>query len=242
MASLARIVSGTEWSHFSDYLSPSFFEVVPARSLSRVLGSLSTNAMRPRKLRGVRRDRDHSLARAGLALSLDASRSAPVLGELALGDVVLSLYFHQLEAGGVALLDLRASAFVVEQAQVQWQPAGLIHRWEPRFHRALCQLYRGFYSEEAAVFDAALAELELEPARDIFLAHFGGGDQRSVRFDMATFHDTFHQAFVACRDAGVELHGDFIALGLYLATLYEHLEALGGAWDVRAAWERAAAA
>jgi hypothetical protein len=50
---------------------------------------------------------------------------------------------------------------------------------------------------------------------------------------------TFHQVFVLCRDAKQSLHPDFLPLGLYLATLYDHLERLGAAVDVLAAFEKA---
>jgi hypothetical protein len=122
-------------------------------------------------------------------------------------------------------------------------------RWDAAFLAALRDLYAGSYLGDAARFDAAIARLSLEPARDVFLSHFGGGDQREVRFERATFVHTFHDAFLACRDAPPgpggaprpPLHGNFLALGLYLATLYEHLERLGLAFDVRAAYTAAGA-
>ncbi len=236
---LARFVSGTEWSQFADYLSPSFFDVVPARALRRVLGSLTATSLRPRRVRAAKAERDQTLREAGLPLTLDPARRHPPRAGLATGDVILSLYFHQLEHGPTALLDLRSTSFSSADGQLLWEPAGLVHAWAPGIREALSRLYRGYYGGDDAMFEAALRELALEPAREVFLAQFGTGDQRAVRFEMRKFHDSFHEAFVVCRDAGVELDGDFIALGIYLATLYEHLEALGGEWDVRAAWQRA---
>jgi hypothetical protein len=88
------------------------------------------------------------------------------------------------------------------------------------------------------VFDEALRRLDLDAARDVFLAHFGDGEQRSVRFRTESFHASFHEAFVRCRDAGRSLHPDFVALGIYLACLYDGLEALERPFDVRAAYEK----
>jgi hypothetical protein len=181
-------------------------------------------------------------------------------------------YFHQLLHHDVALLDLRADRFredgaredgaredgaredgptvdgaPSEGAPTLWRPGWLFVRWDPAFLAALRDLYAGFYLEDPPRFDAAIARLSLEPARDVFLEHFGGGDQREVRFERATFVHTFHDAFLACRDAPAgpggapraQLHGNFLALGLYLATLYEHLERLGLAFDVRSAYTAA---
>ena len=88
----------------------------------------------------------------------------------------------------------------------------------------------------------------MDPLDDILLLHtfckkcshfgFGEDDQRAVRFRSTVFHSTFHQAFVSCRDAGVSLHRNFLALGIYLACLYDLLEALDLEFDVRDAFER----
>ena len=63
--------------------------------------------------------------------------------------------------------------------------------------------------------------------------------QRAVRFDSAIFQTTFHAVFVRCRVQGIQLHRNFLALGAYLATLYDLLEGLDQAFAVRAAFDRA---
>jgi len=95
----------------------------------------------------------------------------------------------------------------------------------------LRELYDGFYTEDDARFRRALAALEIDAAEDVFRRHFGSGDQRAVRFEAAAFQATFHEAFVRCRDAGVRLHPNFLALGIFLGCLYDHLESLGLAYD-----------
>ena len=106
---------------------------------------------------------------------------------------------------------------------------------------AIQRLYRGFYGDDTAMFNDALSDLALEPARDTFIRHFGDGDQRSVRFEQAHFHQTFHQAFKSCAEDGGQLHQNFISLGLMLGCLYAHLEPLDMALDVRAAHDAALA-
>ena len=100
-------------------------------------------------------------------------------------------------------------------------------------------MYRGFYGEDDALFERGVRALHLEPATDVLRAHFGEGDQRAVVFETKVFHSSFHDVFVRCRDEGVSLHRNFLALGLYLACLYDALEGRGPL-DVRDAFERSA--
>ena len=102
------------------------------------------------------------------------------------------------------------------------------------------RLYRGFYAGADEEFHAGLDALGLEPAADLFLRHFGEGDQTAVEFEMAQFTKSFHDVFVRCRDHGVRLHRNFVPLGVHLAALYEHLEPLRVPLDVRSAFLLAA--
>jgi hypothetical protein len=60
-----------------------------------------------------------------------------------------------------------------------------------------------------------------------------------VRFEVKQFISTFHEVFLRCKASRTALHPDFLPLGLYLATLYDHLERLGMAVDVVAAFGEA---
>ena len=235
------ILGKSEWADLKDFLTPTVFDVLPPRAAQRQVAELLAGRLRPGDARSAR----ETLAFPGVratdgrvgperieARDEDARRRR--------GDAVLNLYFHQLLCRETTLLDLRADRFRDADGETTWRPGWLHVRWDPPFLTALRQLYDGFYQDEPGQFDAAIAALALQPARDVFLAHFGGGDQTEVRFERATFVHTFHDAFLACRDAGgPPLHRNFLALGLYLATLYEHLERLGLAFDVRAAYLRA---
>ena len=56
-----------------------------------------------------------------------------------------------------------------------------------------------------------------------------------MTFEVNAFVASFHAIFVRCKERGIELHPNFLPLGLNLATLYATLEALRGPFDVRAA-------
>jgi hypothetical protein len=244
-----RTLRGTEWSQLGDYVSPSFFEVLPARALWAQLRELGGNARDGRGFAVAARAVETHLASLGSPVRIggEGDGAAPGLdaldeaGRRARGQRVLEVYFAQLVGAPATILDLRASRFEGRADDLHWRPRPLWLRWEPDFLEGLRDLYAGFYDGDDARFRAALAALGLSAAEDVFREHFGGDDQSAVRFEAATFQATFHEAFVRCRDEGTRLHRNFLALGIYLGCLYDHLEALGLAFDVRAAWQRASA-
>jgi hypothetical protein len=231
------LLKGLAWREFADYVTPAVFDVVSPRALA----STATSFLRAQVDAG-----GASRARAERALALRAHGLPVVLvdavdGQLPTGeaerrrrgDTMLRLYFHQLLVGSVALLDLGPGRFGGDP--LGWSPTWARHTWSPEFQGAIRDLYAGFYGGDPVRFDHALDLLGLRPAREVFLGHFGG-DQRAVRFSLPHFRTTFHAAFVACRDGKTQIHVDFLPMGLMLASLYAHLEALNVPLDVRAAW------
>ena len=233
---LRALLAGSDLSMIRDYVSPMFFEVMPARRLTS-------------EARALARARFQSAEAAlrSLSASLPPELSTGEAGQLNLdddgrrrhGQRVLQLYFHQIYTQTTTFLDLRAERFAATATQTTWSPGWLRISWDPTFIGAIQRLYQGFYADDAAMFSDALSELSLEAARDTFVQHFGDGDQRSVRFERAHFHQTFHQAFQACAQQGGRLHQNFLSLGLMLGCLYAHLEPLEMAFDVRAAHDAA---
>jgi hypothetical protein len=235
---LRALLAGAELSMIRDYVSPAFFEVMPPRRLTSEARAL-----------GRARFRSSDAALRSLSSSLPPELSLGEAGGLRLdedgrsrhGQRVLQLYFHQIYTQPTAFLDLRPERFAATATQTTWSPGWLRITWEPDFIDAIQRLYRGFYADDEAMFSSALSDLSLEAAQDTFIRHFGDGDQRSVRFEQAHFHQTFHQAFQACAQQAGRLHQNFISLGLMLGCLYAHLEPLDMALDVRAAHDDALA-
>jgi hypothetical protein len=218
--------------------------VLPARTLWRQARELAGNLTDAEGFREARRLAAARMTRLDRPIAIgDApARDRPGVAGLAeaarraRGRRVLEIYFGQLTGAPVALLDLAADRFTGDGSSLRWSPRSLWLRWDPVFLASVRDLYAGFYEGDDARFQRALTALEIAPAEDLLRAHFGLGDQRAVRFDSASFHASFHQLFVRCRDAGVRLHGNFLGLGLYLAGLYDHLEALDVELDVREAY------
>ncbi len=235
-------VRGTEWSQFLDYVHPSFFEVMGLRDLAAQGQELAANLTDGRAFEQLRADQAEALARRGVDLRWGArpTGDADEDDARALGQRILEVYFAQLFASEAAILDLRGGrwAWPGDADAPAWSPRPLWIRWDPAFLDAVRDLYRGFYAGDDACFERGVSALHLGSAADVLRAHFGGGDQRAVVFDAKVFHSSFHDVFVRCRDEGVSLHRNFLALGLYLACLYDGLEGRG-ALDVRDAFERA---
>lgn len=246
---LLRSLRGTEWSQITDYVSPSFFEVLPASALWSQLRELAGNARDGKRFLLVQRAVESRLAEhgSGVRIGRDEAEGAGEIDALdeearrARGQRVLEIYFSQIAGSPAALLDLRASRFQGAEP-LHWNPRPLFVQWDAEFLDGLRNLYGGYYEDDDARFRSALKNLQLEAAEDLFREHFGADDQRAVRFEATSFHATFHEAFVRCRDEGVRLHRNFLALGIYLGCLYDHLEALGLSFDVRGAYERSSSA
>jgi len=245
LRSFDGVFGGDEWRPLLDFVSPTFFDVVPLRSLLSQGRELVANAADRRGRARVEAEVAEAIAARGLALRLSpapeeaAAAHATPTDATTRGQRVLELYFAQLFGAEASLVDLRHGRFADAPDATLWSPGPYFLRWDRDFLAALRTLYEGFYGDDESAFDAGLAALDLASCKDLFAHHFGD-DPRAVRFDRAHFVATFHDVFERCRDQGVSLHRNFLPLGIYLASLHDHLGALGGGpFDVRSAFERA---
>jgi hypothetical protein len=239
---IGKILGSGELGKLASFVSPAFFDVMPARVLWK----------QAKKLYGQTRDREAFRQ----AVAARAAQLTTLLPEITLlppgsptpagetreasdatwrADAVTKLYFHQLFHGGTTLLDLRSAAFKTQGKQLLWQPAAWMVDWAPDFIEPIRDLYRGFYAHDDVTFRQGLAALSLGHSEDLFRAQFGG-DQAQVRFRTVDFIKVFHQVFLRCKENGTALHPDFLPLGIYLAALYDHLEELAVPVDVAKAY------
>lgn len=253
MSILMQLIRSTNFRQFVDFASPAFFEVMPTRSLVSQARTL-VGAYRNRDaFRSALEARRSSLHEAGIQVDLalaDDSERLPRLDPVqldedqrrSLGGRILQVYFHQLLSESPTLLDLSRDRWATEHGRLEWRP-GRGHRdWDPMFREAMADVYRSFYEGTEDDLRAALRRIDLEPATDLFVEHFGAGDQSAVAFRVEHFTGSFHQVFVRCKREGIRLHRDFLPLGIYLATLYQTLESLEVPMDVRGAFRAARSA
>lgn len=243
-----RLARKTEWGPMLSLVSPSFFDVLPARALFSQGRDLLKN-LDAKSFAAARQRTSRALTAAGRPVSILAALPGKALFDEAVmapaerrlvGELLLELYFRPLLGTGESLLDLRAERLALSGDGLLWAPGSAWVTWDADFLLGIGDLYRGFYREEPEVFAKGLAALGLERAEALLRKHFGEGDQTAVRFEVAHFQKSFHAVFTECRKQGVSLHRNFLPLGLALATLYTTLERLDVALDVRAAFERSA--
>jgi hypothetical protein len=162
------------------------------------------------------------------------------------GASVLELYFSQLKSDDGLFLDLRSSSFSLSaDKQVVWHPNGLWTRLDPEFREGMLAIYRGYYLGQPELLRQGLLRVGLIKAdfsaeriaevESMILSHVGG-DTSNQSFRVAHFTQSFEKLFLFLLKEKIVLPPDFLYLGIYLAGLYLHLEALGGAYDVRQAF------
>ncbi|RYZ56665.1 MAG: hypothetical protein EOP07_12005 [Proteobacteria bacterium] len=236
IGSFLRGIQGNEWSHFMDYLSPVFFEVVPALDIARQttqLGKTYAKLKHPEEEAIVRSLINDMRLPVNFRMDKASSEMLTSLSKQGKGRILLSLYFGQLMHNPLAWIDLRSSTFEWLSKECNWKPGAWIVRWDETFLNAMRKVYRGYYLADDALYLEGLAELQLEHSADLFRKQFGDGSQKAVQFKMKDFRDSFHQIFLSCKRNKTSLHPNFFAFGLFLSSLYEHLESLGESFNVR---------
>ena len=166
------------------------------------------------------------------------------------GEKVLELYFSQLGNPAGLALDLRPKHFQLRSRFLLFCPNNFWYQFNEKFRQALVDLYKGFYTDDEALYDSALSRTgltkDLSPAdtnhlKALFKDHFGPGEQREVLFELESFKESFYELFKFFVDKKVELGKDFIFLGAYLVGLYTTLEKIGEPLDARESLQKGAA-
>lgn len=245
---LLRLIRATGFKRFLGFVSPAFFDVVsPIGMLGRARGLYTSYRDHQGFTESVHR-RQRALAAVGDDIQVvlagpEAGRPPPPTpsseaDRKRLGEAVLRVYFHQLLTDAPTLLDLSGARFRAEEPVAWWAGPGHVV-WSASFQAAIRRLYAGFYLDDETEMNGGLEALGLASAAALFRRHFGDGDQTAVMFSVEHFVSSFHEVFMHCKERGIRLHSDFLPLGIYLATLYEHLEGLKVPLDVRSAFQAA---
>ncbi len=230
---------GGQWSDLAELASPALLEVMGMGELVGSLKSVASGYWDGSRFAKARSDREGWLSRTELPVVLTKRRLGAFTSHQD-GDAVLALYFHQLFVGEHTLLDLRRGSFRTGE-RLGWDPAPLTIAWDVAFLAGVREVYHGHYLGDDARYRRGLAQLGLAPV-SAALAKLvrGSGGEATAQFSLAELRHGLHEVFVCCRDQHVHLHPNFVALGIYLACLYEHLEGLGGRYDVKSAYLRGA--
>ena len=232
----------------SEYISPKAFDVVAWQEVLRKGPGLSKEILFKTQVNKVKTNLQDSLPE-GVTYADGGSKSiAGDSDKKAAGENLLALYFYQLYHGDTVFLDLRQDRFRYEGSTLHWSPNGLWIELGNEFVVGMRELYNGFYDQDDQALRTGLDRLGLtpehmdEPTRrqliNLLDDHFGGGRDEPVAFPIKKFVASFDKLFQFLKTNNVKLSGDFLFLGIYLVTLYLHLDYLDQEYDVAASFQR----
>ena len=231
----------------AEYISPKAFDVVAWQDVLRKGPALSKEILFKTQVSRVKQGLQDSLP-GGVTFAAGGSKTTDDSTAKAAGENLLAVYFYQLYQGETVFLDLRRDRFRYEGSVLHWSPNGLWTKLDADFVKGIRELYNGFYDQDDQVLRQGLNRLGLtpdhmdEPTRQQLIEllddHFGGGRDQPVAFPIKKFVASFDRLFHFLKDNNVKLSGDFLFLGIYLVTLYLHLDHLGQEYDVAASFQR----
>ena len=238
---LTYLLKNSDWSNLLTFISPNLLRVISPLTLLELGAELNRNTNNHEEWKKICSEWKSDIHPDSIILAenLKLQSNPKYLRTKDHGESVLQLFFFQLLAKETWLLDFRSSTFSLDGSIIRWHPKPYYYSPTPRFILGLRQLYQGFYHQDESRFNVALKDLNLFPARDSIMAHFGEEDQSKVQFRLKTFQATFSQIFTDCSKTNTKIPKDFIALGLMLLSLYENLEQIDSPFDVRSAFLQA---
>ncbi len=249
---ISRIIGGStrptsEWSALLD-LVPAGFDLLSTKQVAHQALELLSNAANTKRYTSVLGSTQAALRYARIPVLVEHDRGERPLVPYAdlkrtqrrwLGQVILQLYFAQLFHGDTAVIDLWPSRLGIDAAgDAIWNPRPIYVRWDSTFVAALRDVYAGFFLDDSERFEEGLSRLGLGSAGGLLLRHLGQGNQRGVRFSSAHLQSTLREISELRLGQPGGLHRNFVAFGLYLASLHELLESLDCTLDVRSAFMR----
>jgi hypothetical protein len=192
-----RLARKTEWGSLLSLVSPSFFDVLPARALFSQGRDLLKN-LHAKSSAAARQRTSRALEAAGRPVSILAALPGKALSEAdglaapertLVGELVLELYFRPLLGTGESLLDLRAERLALDDDG----PCGLGPAWV-RWDADFLLEWRLIAASTARSPRSSRKARDVgpEPAEALLRKHFGEGDQTAVRFEVAHFQKSFH--------------------------------------------------
>lgn len=150
------------------------------------------------------------------------------------GELLLHLYFAQLFSPDGLFLDLRTQHFHLEDQELSWHPSGLWVKFEEKFRQGLLEVYEGFYLQNEEKYRHGLKCIGLlqeswsaedkEQLAQLFKGQFGEALTSAMSFDLSHFQTSILKMSEFMLSKEVNISKDFLYLGIYLVTLYDHLD------------------
>jgi hypothetical protein len=235
-----------------DYISPSAFDVIDWTSALKKSGGVSRELIFETSVNRIK-DQMEPFLPAGVTFAdsktIQSSDNTDPRENLAhhMGQKLLEIYFLQIYTGQEVFLDLRRERFsTTGPFSIKWKPNGLWYRFSDHFIFGIRELYNGFYTDSDNSMQAGLQQLGLcsdsmsseakIELRKLLEGHFGQGRTAPMHFRVSHFMNSFDSLFLFLKKHKLKLSEDFLFLGVYILTLYLHLESLGQAYDASSAY------
>lgn len=234
------------FSKLLEYISPSAFEVVEWQGVVKKSAKVSRQLLLKTGVEKLKADMEPHLPPAVL---FSKAGNTQTEDPRAAGENLLELYFYQVYHQRAVFLDLRKERFHYRpEGGLSWHPNGLWITFNATFSDGIRKLYDGFFLVDETRLNQALKQLGLAPdhltdaalteLKQLLEEHFGQGRSQLIRFETKGFMQSFDKLFSFLKKHRVKISEDFLFLGIYLVTLYLHLDAIGSAYDVTQAFQR----
>jgi len=207
------------------------FEVVEWNELASEIPKLSRRILKSegyKELLDYQKTLTQSL---GITLSENSGDNKNYLVTKENGEKLLALYFTQIYSEKGLFLDLRSTHF---SDSLNFHPSGLWTTFGPSFRKGILEIYEGFYLENDTQFNKGLEGLgimnpnwsteEKTELADLFKAQFGSAQFKPMKFDLEHFQKSIVAMTEFLIKKKVKINADFLYLGIYLVTLYSHLD------------------
>lgn len=210
------------------------FQVVEWNELASELPKLSRRILQKEGYQDLFEKQKSFITIADLKLHQESLARSPheVSGDAA--EKVLELYFTQIFSPHGLFLDLRAQHFTWDGHELHWHPTGLWTKFDESFRLGLIDVYDGFYLQDGKRYEEGLKKIGLMneewPSEDkiqlseLFKAQFGRAQEGDMVFNLEEFRDSIMKLSDFMLNKKVMISKDFLYLGIYLVTLYSHLE------------------
>lgn len=240
---LLRSVHGKDWAQFLDYISPTFFEVVPTLEIARLSTQMGRNFAK--RHHSEEEEATRALIHVlGLPVEFrndkDSCEMLPSLSRRERGHIVLSLFFGQILGLDKAWLDLRLSTFEMLSRECIWKPLPWIMEWDHDFLWAIRDSLYGLFQDDRERFTKGMDALRLGQSADFIFDQLN--ERKAVHFSLKNFRETLHVIFMACKNAKIKIHSNFFPLALLVASMWEHLDRLDESYHVHSVFHSVVAA
>lgn len=233
-----------------EYISPSAFEVVEWKGALQKSKHIAKELLFKKGVKRVSQGLKSKLPTRIVINEQIENLHSPTDDAKSYGESLLEFYFLQLYKSQSIFLDLRSDRFQYgDEGQIAFKPNGLWIEFSPSFLDGMQKLYDGFYLEREDSLQEGLSQLGLTPddmpenakkeLRDLLESHFSNGKDAPVAFSINKFVESFDSLFKFLKKHRLKISEDFLFLGIYLVTLYLHLDKLGVEYDVNSSFRRA---